>query len=114
MKETLLLYALCHQFLQQIVEGDELYTKVHGNKPPTESEGWTIVLMDRASRFIWELSCGEKETELFQMAMEILAQVISQTDDFNITDGERRYGNLLFEICQLLIKQVGQAVPRQP
>ena len=28
LKETLLLYALCHHFLQQIVEGDELYTKI--------------------------------------------------------------------------------------
>ena len=58
LKETLLLYALCHKFLQQIVEGDELYTKVNSNKPPMESEGWTIVLMERASRFIWELACG--------------------------------------------------------
>jgi transposase-like protein len=37
LKETLLLYALCHQFLQQIVEGDELYTKVHSNKPAMDS-----------------------------------------------------------------------------
>jgi hypothetical protein len=49
LKETLLLYALCHQFLQQIVEGEELYTKVDKNKPPADSEGWTIVLMERAS-----------------------------------------------------------------
>lgn len=105
LKETLLLYALCHQFLQQIVEGDELYTKVHGNKPPMESEGWTIVLMDRASRFIWELTCGEKETDLFQIAMETLAQVIEQTDDLSlVTDGERRYGNLLFGICQEVVR----------
>lgn len=104
LKETLLLYALCHQFLQQIVEGDELYTKVHQNKPPMESEGWTIVLMDRASRFIWQLACGEKEAELFQLAIETLAKVIEQTDEFNITDGERRYGNILFEICQEVVR----------
>ncbi len=111
LKETLLLYALCHQFLQQIVEGDELYTKVDKNKPPAESEGWTIVLMDRASRFIWELSCGERKTELFKQAIETLAQVIEQTDDLSlVTDGERRYGNLLFEICQEVIRtgQVGR------
>jgi hypothetical protein len=105
LKETLLLYALCHQFLQQIVEGDELYTKVGENKPPLESEGWTIVLMDRASRFIWELSCGKKETELFQGAIETLTQVIEQTKDLSlVTDGERRYGNLLFEICQEAVR----------
>ncbi len=93
--KTLLLYALCHQFLQVIIEGDELYTKVGENKPPSESEGWTIVLMDRASRFIWELSCGEKETDLFENAMATLVQVIEETDDLSlVTDGERRYGNL--------------------
>lgn len=111
LREVLLLYALCHQFLQQIVEGDELYTKVCQNKPPSESEGWTIALMDRASRFIWELSCGEKETELFQSAIETLAKVIEQTDDLSlVTDGERRYGNLLFDICQEVVRtgQVGR------
>jgi len=111
LKETLLLYALCHQFLQQIIEGDELYTKVKKNRPPKESEGWTIVLMERASRFIWELSCGQKETTLFRRAIELLAQVIEQTDDLSlVTDGERRYGNLLFEICREVIRtgQVGR------
>ena len=111
LKETLLLYALCHQFLQQIIEGDELYTKVKKNRPPQESEGWTIVLMERASRFIWELSCGQKETALFRHAIELLAQVIEQTDDLSlVTDGERRYGNLLFEICREVIRtgQVGR------
>ena len=58
LKETLLLYALCHQFIQLLIEGDELYTKVGQNKPAYLSEGWTVVLMDRASRFIWELECG--------------------------------------------------------
>ncbi|MGH8060147.1 MAG: IS630 transposase-related protein [Candidatus Entotheonellia bacterium] len=28
LKPTLLLYALCHQFLQLLIEGDELYTKI--------------------------------------------------------------------------------------
>lgn len=111
LKETLLLYSLCHQFLQQIVEGDELYTKVDKNKPAAESEGWTIVLMERTSRFIWELSCGQRETALFKQAIATLTQVIEQTDDLSlVTDGERRYGNLLFEICQEVVRtgQVGR------
>ena len=104
-KETLLLYALCRQFIQQFIEGDELYTKVNRNKPPCESEGWTIVLMDRASRFLWELSCGAKERRLFKSAMQILSKVIEQTGDLSLfTDGERRYGNLLFEICQEVLR----------
>jgi hypothetical protein len=51
-KDALLLYAVCHQFLHQVIEGDELYPKVNSNQPPADSSGWTIVLMDRASRFI--------------------------------------------------------------
>lgn len=105
LKETERLYALCQSFLQQIIEGDELYTKIYDHKPPSESEGWTIVYLSRASRFIWELSCGEKDAELFQNAIETLIQVIEQTEDLSIvTDGERRYGNLLFDICQEVVK----------
>jgi hypothetical protein len=105
LKETLLLYALCHQFLEQQVEGDELYTRVHHNKPPAESEGWTIVFMNRATRFIWELRCGERERELFEAAIQLLSQVIEQTGDLTLlTDGERRYGNLLFETCQEVLR----------
>ena len=111
LKETLLLYALCHQFIQRQIEGDELYTKVSENKPAHLSEGWTIVLMDRASRFIWELQCGERDRDLFKQAIATLAQVIEQTDDLSLfTDGERRYGNVLFEICHQVIRtgQVGR------
>ena len=89
LKETLWLYALCHQFLQLIREGSELDTKIGTNKPPLESEGWTIVLMDRASRFIWELSCGEKETALFENARATVFQVIEQTDDLSLVDFRR-------------------------
>ena len=118
LKETLLLYALCHlpaaclasdrqagRFIEQLIEGDEVYTRVSENKPPEESEGWTVVLMDRASRFIWELSCGPKTQTLFEQAMQTLGQVIDQTDDLSLlTDGERRYGICLFEICQEVIR----------
>jgi hypothetical protein len=76
----LLLYALCHQFLQQVVEGAELYTKVGQNKPVLASEGRTVVLMGWVSRFIWELKCEPGETDLFQRAMTTLAQVITQTN----------------------------------
>jgi hypothetical protein len=41
LKPTLLLYALCHEFLNLMVEGDELYTKVQKNVPPEDAQGWT-------------------------------------------------------------------------
>lgn len=105
LKETLLLYALCQQFVSQVIEGDELYTKVRKNTSASESEGWTIVLMERASRFIWHLECGKKDRELFMDAMKVVSQVIENTGECSIfTDGERRYGNMLFEICHELIR----------
>src|SRR5207253_6391924 len=99
-KQTLLLYALTHQFLYQVIEGDELYTRVKKNVAPDESQGWTIVLMDRATRFLWDMQCGRKDRKMFKKAMRLLCQVIEQTGDLTLlTDGERRYGSLLFELC---------------
>ena len=112
-KDALLLYALCHQFLCQVIEGDELYTKVQANQPPTDSTGWTIVLIDRASRFIWDLQCGERDRALFEQAMQTLAQIVQQTDDLALlTDGERRYGNVLFDICHTVIRTGQRGRPR--
>jgi transposase-like protein len=103
--QVLVLYALVHQFLQVVIEGDEVSTKVEQNLPPHESQGWTIALMDRASRFLWELDCDKREQSLFQQAVELLAPVIEQTDEVSLfTDGERRYGNVLFEICSEVVR----------
>ena len=76
LQQTLMIYSLCHKFIKLMVEGDELYTKIGKNVPPDESEGWTIVLMDRASRFIWALECGKKDERLFKRAIRILLKVI--------------------------------------
>lgn len=97
---VLFLYTLVHEFLELVIEGDEAYTKVHHHVPPHESPGWTILLMDRASRFIWALDCGTKDRKLFKKAIAILDQLVSRTHDLSLlTDGERRYGHLLFEVC---------------
>ena len=101
---TLLIYSMTHAFIQLVIEGDEFYTKVNKNVPAEQSSGWTIVLMDRASRFIWELSCGKKDRSLFENAIETLAELVVQTKDITLlTDGERRYGTILFEICHELL-----------
>lgn len=117
LKPTLMLYSLLHQFIHQEIEGDELYTKVDKNKPPLDSQGWTIVLMERGSRFLWELHCGRKDQQLFNQALECLAQVIEQTGSLSLfTDGERRYGNVLFEICHEVIRngKAGRPLKRLP
>lgn len=105
LKPTLMLYSVLHKFIHQEIEGDELYTKVDKNVAPSGSEGWTIVLMERGSRFLWELSCGRKDKQLFEQALTSLAKGVEQTGSISLlTDGERRYGNLLFEICDDVIR----------
>ena len=105
LKGPLLIYALLHTFLTQLIEGDEVYTKVGKNGPAEASEGWTIVLMDRASRFILALPCGKKDRDLFLSAIQLLSNIISRTGDVTlVTDGERRYSLLLFEICQEMFR----------
>src|SRR5712691_8334459 len=112
--QVLFLYALVHKFLELVIEGDEAYTKVHKNVPPEQSLGWTILLMDRASRFIWELDCGKKDRRLFTKAIKTLNKIARQTHDLSIfTDGERRYGNLLFEICYALVKNGQPGRPKK-
>jgi hypothetical protein len=111
---VLFLYTLVHEFLELVIEGDEAYTKVYHNVPPHESAGWTILLMDRASRFIWELGCGTKDRKLFKKAISILEQIVNCTTDISLlTDGERRYGNLLFEVCHELVKTGKRGRPKK-
>jgi hypothetical protein len=91
LKKTLLLFALTHQFLQQLMEGDELYTRVHKKVAPDASHGWTVGLMERAPRLLWEMHCGRKERQMFQKALGLLCQVIEHTGDRTLLpDGERR------------------------
>jgi hypothetical protein len=113
-KKTLLLFALTHQFLQQFIEGDELYTRVKKNVAPDKSQGWTMVLMDRATRFLWDMHCGRKDRKLFKKVIGLLCQVIEQTGDLTLlTDGERRYGNLVFELCSQALRTGKRGRPKK-
>jgi transposase-like protein len=112
LKDILMVYTLLHTFINQIVEGDELYTKVSRNVPVEECEGWTIVLMERASRFIWEMKCGKKDRTLFLYGIRMIKQVVDRTLDVTlVTDGERRYGKILFEICHEVIRSGAKGRP---
>jgi len=112
--QVLFLYAVVHEFLVSVIEGDEAYTKVQKNVPPDQSRGWTILLMDRASRFIWALDCGKKDRTLFQKAIKTLDKIARQTHDLSIfTAGERRYGHLLFEICYELVNNGKPGRPKK-
>ena len=94
--------------------GVSYYTKVGKNESADASEGWTIVLMERASRFIWDLECGKKDRELFLSAIQLLNNIISRTGDVTlVTDGERRYSLLLFEISQEVFRSGRPGRPRR-
>ena len=114
LKKELHLYALCHSFLSQTIEGDELYTKVHKNTPPSESQGWTVILMERASKFIWHMECGQRDKRLFKRAIQSLSDVAQQTGQITlITDGEKRYGTTLFETCTEVIRTGRRGRPKK-
>jgi transposase-like protein len=105
LKLPLFIYLLAFQFLKLEIEGDELYTKVGKNVPVEDCEGWTITLMDRASRFIFVQECGRRKRRLFMRAMRRLMKIVNRTKDVTlITDGERRYGNILFELCNEVVR----------
>jgi len=82
--------------------------------PVQDREDWTIVLMGRTTQFIWALGCGKKDHELFLFAIQILREVIERTGDVTlVTDGERCYGNILFEICHELARSGRRGPPSQ-
>ena len=105
-KAPLMLYTVCHEFITLTFEGDELYTVVNRRDEPMDSKGWTAVIMERASRFIIEQRCGQKDETLFRSVMNTVAAYIEQCNDVTfLSDGERRYGNLLFEHCAKVLHE---------
>jgi hypothetical protein len=99
-KATLMLYAFCHEFVSLTFEGDEFYTIVGKRTNPLESQGWTAVIMDRASRFIIDQRCGRKSAGIFKSVMKTVCRYVGATKDLSfLSDGERRYGNMLFDLC---------------
>jgi len=104
-KATLMLYAFCHKFVSLTFEGDELYTIVGKRTDPMESKGWTAVVMDRASRFSVDQRCGKKNAVFFKSVMGTVCKFVRRTGDLSfLSDGERRYGNTLFDLCSEVLQ----------
>jgi hypothetical protein len=113
-KDTLMLYGLCHEFLRLTFEGDEIYTIVGKRTDPSQSSGWTAVIMDRGSRFLVDQQCGKKDADLFKSVMKSVCGFIQRTKDFSFfSDGERRYGQTLFDMCAKTLKTGHRGRPRQ-
>ena len=58
--------------------------------------------MERASRFIVEQRCGKKDKQMFTDVMATL--ITSNRVKMSLSDGERRYGNTLFEMCAEVLR----------
>ena len=69
--------------------------------------------MERASRFIWHLKCGRKEQKLFLEAMITVAELFEKSKKSLqlFTDGEKRYSQLLFDICNEVLKTAKRGHP---
>jgi hypothetical protein len=73
-----------------------------------------MVLMDRATRFLGAMQWGRKDRKLFKNAMRLLGHVIEHTGDLTLlTDGERRYGSLLFELCSEALRTGKRGRPKK-
>lgn len=114
MKPTLMLYGLCHAFIQLTFEGDEVYTVAGRRVHPADSAGWTAIILERASRFLVDQQCGGKEATLFNKVMRSVAAYVERTQDTTLlSDGERRYGNTLFELCAQTVRTGKRGRPRR-
>src|SRR5262247_1809097 len=70
--------------------------------------------MDRVTRYIWDMPCGRKDRKLLKTVRGLLGQVIQQTGDLTLlTDGERRYGSLLFELCSQALRTGKRGRPKK-
>ena len=114
MKSTLMLYGLCQTFIRLTFEGDEVYTVVGQRVDPAESTGWTVIILERASRFLVAQQCGRKDATLFKKVMKSVAAHMRRTQDTTfLSDGERRYGNALFELCAQTARTGKRGRPRR-
>ena len=80
-KAPLMLYTLCHEFIKLTFEGDELYTLINKRGQPSDSKGWTAVIMERASRFIVDQRCGNKDEKMFRNVMKTVARYVNQSQE---------------------------------
>lgn len=81
------------------VEGDEVYTRVGENLPPSTSQGWSISFVERDSGYWLVALAGLKDEMLFEHGVKQAWEWAQPSHWVRwFTDGERRYGKQLWEI----------------
>ncbi|MBF0099140.1 MAG: hypothetical protein HQM05_17615 [Magnetococcales bacterium] len=94
-------------------EGDDLYTIIGKRTDPSQSSGWTAIIMERGSRFLVDQRCGKKDGTLFKEVMKGVCRFDRQTKDSAFfSDGERCCGQTLFERCSEVLRTGQRGRPR--
>jgi hypothetical protein len=74
--------------------------------PPTASEGWTIHLIERTSRYWVAAQAGRKDASLFEQGVSDAWDWAKPSDSIRrFTDGERRYGKELWKLASVYLPQ---------
>ena len=65
-------------------------------------------------QFLVDQQCGRKDATLFTKVMKSVAADVRRTQDTTfLSDGERRYGNALFELCAQTTRTGQRGRPRR-
>ena len=73
-----------------------------------------MVLMDRATRFLWDMHGGRTNRTMCKKAMSLLCQVIEHTGDLTLLpDGARRSGSLFFALCSEALRTGKRGRPKK-
>lgn len=76
----------------RIVEGDCLYTRVHHNRPASQSPGWTTMTLERETRVMLALEPGDANR--IKTAVRQTCQAVPGGLHF-VSDGDPRFGKAL-------------------
>ena len=75
-----------------VFECDDVYTRVHHNRPAHESPGWLATAVERNSRFWLPFATGPRNDTLFQdFALNALPPMLDCPETAIVSDGETRY-----------------------
>ena len=73
--------------------------------PPSQSQGWTIHFVERGSRYWVTARAGLKDESLFQVGVQAAWEWVQACDGIRwFTDGERRYGQALWQLASVYLK----------
>ena len=73
-------------------ECDEVYTRIHHNRPVEECPGWTALGIERSTRLLLPSVTGRRNYRLFdRFGDETLPLALSVPQVSIVSDGERRY-----------------------